>query len=77
MPSAEQRQGLASVVDIIAELKYRRHEVLTTDCFGEVSQAVVPMNSEVANWFELFQQTHMSSEDLDTLGITKWQSLFF
>ncbi|MEO0987549.1 MAG: hypothetical protein AAFY20_18715 [Cyanobacteria bacterium J06639_14] len=60
--SAEQRQGLASVADIVAELKQRRHEALATDCFGEASQTVIPMNAEVAELFELFQQAHPSSE---------------
>ncbi|MEM9004223.1 MAG: hypothetical protein AAGE59_11965 [Cyanobacteria bacterium P01_F01_bin.86] len=63
--SAEQRQGLASVADVVAELKRQRHEVLATGCLADVPQVVVPMNAEVAELFELFQQAHPSSEPED------------
>ena len=63
--SAEQRQGLASVAAIIAELKRRRHEALATDCFADRPQAVVSMSPEVAELFELSQQAHKPSEILD------------
>ncbi|MEO0988678.1 MAG: hypothetical protein AAFY20_24545 [Cyanobacteria bacterium J06639_14] len=60
--STEQRQGLASVAGILAELRQRRHEALATGCLADVPQAVIPMNAEVAELFELFQQSHPSSE---------------
>ena len=63
--SAEQRQGLALVADIIAELKRQRNETLAAGCFegvAEVPQEVAPMSPEVAELFELFQQAHKSSE---------------
>ena len=66
--SAEQRQGVASVAGIIAELKRQRNGALAGGCFVDATdgpQAVVPMSPEVAELFQLSQQAYKSSMQED------------